>query len=126
MRTWSQALAQVSSDQKTATEHMAKIQTQAASDSRLLKSLTILATLYLPASLVAVCVYAEDSIYSDNHPDYFQLRSCGPTNESCCCALFLDLCGYGSTTHVADSYFYLMDGQKILSSVQKSRIAIKS
>ena len=55
MRIQTSALAQLSSDQKVATEHVEQLQIQTARDSRLLKSLTALATLYLPASLIAVC-----------------------------------------------------------------------
>ena len=55
-QTQNQALARLSSDQKVAVEQIAQLQIQATKDSRLLKSLTALATLYLPASLVAVRV----------------------------------------------------------------------
>ena len=57
LQTQNQALARLSSEQKVAVEQIAQLQTQTTNDSRLLKSLTALATLYLPASLVAVRDY---------------------------------------------------------------------
>lgn len=55
MRLHTQALAHMSGEQKLATEHIEQLQATTASDSKLLKVLTALATLYLPASLTAVC-----------------------------------------------------------------------
>jgi hypothetical protein len=54
MRTQTQSLTQLSMGQTTATEQVARLQAAMTNDSRLLKGLTVLATLYLPASLVAV------------------------------------------------------------------------
>ena len=48
------SLRQLSADQKAESEHMARLTSQTVRDSKLLKSLTALATLYLPASLLAV------------------------------------------------------------------------
>lgn len=54
MRTQTQALTQLSKDQNASAEQTAQVQVAMSNDSRLLKALTVLATLYLPASLVAV------------------------------------------------------------------------
>ena len=69
MRIQTSALAQLSSDQKVATEHVEQLQIQTARDSRLLKSLTALATLYLPASLIAVCGYLRSLIRTNVYLD---------------------------------------------------------
>ena len=65
LQTQNQALARLSSDHKVAVEQIAHLQTQSTNDSRLLKSLTALATLYLPASLVAVRVHGPPKSISD-------------------------------------------------------------
>lgn len=54
MQEHSLALRQLAADQKAESEHMARLSLQTVRDSKLLKSLTGLATLYLPASLLAV------------------------------------------------------------------------
>lgn len=54
MRTQTQMLTELSKGQKKSSELIADMQSQTAKDSGLLKALTALATLYLPASLVAV------------------------------------------------------------------------
>lgn len=48
------ALRQLAADQKAESEHTARLALQTVRDSKMLKSLTGLATLYLPASLLAV------------------------------------------------------------------------
>lgn len=53
MRTQTQILTELSEGQKRSAEHIAELQSQTAEDSGLLKALTALASLYLPASLVA-------------------------------------------------------------------------
>lgn len=54
MQEHSLASRQLAADQKVASEHTAKLALQTVRDSEMLKSLTGLATLYLPASLLAV------------------------------------------------------------------------
>ena len=54
MQEHSLALRRLAADQKVESEHMAKLALQTVRDSKMLKSLTGLATLYLPASLLAV------------------------------------------------------------------------
>lgn len=54
MQERSLASRQLAADQKVASEHTAKLALQTVRDSKMLKSLTGLATLYLPASLLAV------------------------------------------------------------------------
>lgn len=55
MQTHSQALRDLASAQKTEAENMTRLTRQTAQDSKMLKALTVMATLYLPASLLAVC-----------------------------------------------------------------------
>ncbi|KAL8916948.1 MAG: hypothetical protein Q9208_008269 [Pyrenodesmia sp. 3 TL-2023] len=53
MQTHSQALRDFASAQKTEAENMTRLTRQTAQDSKMLKALTVMATLYLPATLLA-------------------------------------------------------------------------
>lgn len=57
MRKQTQLLANLAHDQARANGQVASLQNQVAKESRLLKYLSIMATLYLPASLVLVSKY---------------------------------------------------------------------
>ncbi len=54
MQTHSQALRDLAAAQKTEAENMTRLTRQTAQDSKMLKALTVMATLYLPATLLAV------------------------------------------------------------------------
>jgi hypothetical protein len=54
MRAQAKLLAQLSLDQKGTNDQVAQLQMQTAADSKMLNSLTVLATLYLPINLVLV------------------------------------------------------------------------
>ncbi|KAI4175203.1 MAG: hypothetical protein LQ346_008105, partial [Caloplaca aetnensis] len=53
MQTHSQALRDLAAAQKTEAENMTRLTRQTAQDSKMLKALTVMATLYLPATLLA-------------------------------------------------------------------------
>ena len=57
MQNHSRALCDIASAQKLEGERMTRLTRQTAQDSKMLKALTIMATLYLPASLLAVGTY---------------------------------------------------------------------
>ncbi|KAL8896737.1 MAG: hypothetical protein Q9207_007562, partial [Kuettlingeria erythrocarpa] len=52
MQTHSQALRDLAAAQKTEAENMTRLTRQTAQDSKMLKALTVIATLYLPATLL--------------------------------------------------------------------------
>ena len=54
MRAHSQALRDIASAQRSEGETMTKLTRQTAQDSKMLKALTIVASLYLPPTLLAV------------------------------------------------------------------------
>lgn len=54
MRDHSQALRDISSGQKSESEIMTRLTRQTAQDSKMLKTLTVIASLYLPPTLLAV------------------------------------------------------------------------
>ena len=55
MQSHSQALRDLAEAQKGEAEKMTRLTRQTALDSKMLKALTVMATLYLPAGLLAVC-----------------------------------------------------------------------
>lgn len=57
MQDHSQALRNIASAQKSEGENMTRLTRQTAQDSKMLKALTVMAILYLPATLLAVWRY---------------------------------------------------------------------
>ncbi|KAF2658083.1 hypothetical protein K491DRAFT_294685 [Lophiostoma macrostomum CBS 122681] len=67
MQNHERALQQIATDSRSEGENMVRLARQAARDSKLLKALTMLATLYLPASLLAT-IFSSNLVVSQLSP----------------------------------------------------------